>query len=281
MKPAAWERCRRTPTRRSSFSFSTASASTVSAYRPFVRRWTTRSRRGTPPPRKPSAASISVKASRSSRWRTRSRACACARRWTGRSTSRPSASSNSVLQRDPAGAYGRMDFLSRDEQRHAVEALAQPQRRSAGARRAQGHRKRPPGRRERLDRRSRRARRLSPHRSRPRRSRSRPRAIAPPLATRARRILARHATFVYLGAIAVVDRAAARGRRCLCAGRRRHARDAGARRAARAAAGERLRDCVHPVRGRPPDRSEAVAAPRFLQGRSRTTPGRWSSSRRC
>jgi len=29
-----------------------------------------------------------------------------------------------VLQRDPAGAYGRMDFLSRDEQRRAVEGLA-------------------------------------------------------------------------------------------------------------------------------------------------------------
>ncbi len=31
-----------------------------------------------------------------------------------------------VLQRDPAGAYGRMDFLSRDQQRRAVEALAMP-----------------------------------------------------------------------------------------------------------------------------------------------------------
>ena len=31
-----------------------------------------------------------------------------------------------VLQRDPAGAYGRMDFLSRDQQRQAVEALALP-----------------------------------------------------------------------------------------------------------------------------------------------------------
>jgi cyclic beta-1,2-glucan synthetase len=31
-----------------------------------------------------------------------------------------------VLQRDPAGAYGRMDFLSRDRQRHAVEELAEP-----------------------------------------------------------------------------------------------------------------------------------------------------------
>ncbi|HWF84326.1 MAG TPA: hypothetical protein VG222_05755, partial [Vicinamibacterales bacterium] len=31
-----------------------------------------------------------------------------------------------VLQRDPAGAYGRMDFLSRDRQRQAVEQLAAP-----------------------------------------------------------------------------------------------------------------------------------------------------------
>ena len=29
-----------------------------------------------------------------------------------------------VLQRDPAGVYGRMDFLSRDRQRQAVEELA-------------------------------------------------------------------------------------------------------------------------------------------------------------
>jgi cyclic beta-1,2-glucan synthetase len=31
-----------------------------------------------------------------------------------------------VLQRDPAGAYARMDFLSRDQQRRAVEELARP-----------------------------------------------------------------------------------------------------------------------------------------------------------
>lgn len=31
-----------------------------------------------------------------------------------------------VLQRDPAGAYSRMDFLSRDQQRQAVELIAQP-----------------------------------------------------------------------------------------------------------------------------------------------------------
>src|SRR5213076_429279 len=31
-----------------------------------------------------------------------------------------------ALQRDPGGAYGRMDFLSRDRQRQAVEELAAP-----------------------------------------------------------------------------------------------------------------------------------------------------------
>ena len=31
-----------------------------------------------------------------------------------------------ALLRDPAGAYGRMDFLSRDQQRHAVEQIADP-----------------------------------------------------------------------------------------------------------------------------------------------------------
>src|SRR5207247_1082707 len=31
-----------------------------------------------------------------------------------------------VLQRDPAGAYGGMDFLSRDRDREAVEELAEP-----------------------------------------------------------------------------------------------------------------------------------------------------------
>ena len=31
-----------------------------------------------------------------------------------------------MLQRDPAGVYGRMDFLSRDRYRQAVEELAEP-----------------------------------------------------------------------------------------------------------------------------------------------------------
>ncbi len=31
-----------------------------------------------------------------------------------------------VLQRDPVGVYGRMDFQSRDRYRHAVEEMAEP-----------------------------------------------------------------------------------------------------------------------------------------------------------
>ena len=46
--PAASGRCRRTPTRRSSFSCFTASASTAFACRRFASRWTTTWRRGTP-----------------------------------------------------------------------------------------------------------------------------------------------------------------------------------------------------------------------------------------
>src|SRR5262249_22521296 len=31
-----------------------------------------------------------------------------------------------VLRRDPVGAYGQMDFTSRDRYRHAIEAIAEP-----------------------------------------------------------------------------------------------------------------------------------------------------------
>src|SRR5204863_8744642 len=31
-----------------------------------------------------------------------------------------------ILQRDPTGVYGNMDFVSRDRYRHAVEAVADP-----------------------------------------------------------------------------------------------------------------------------------------------------------
>ena len=77
-----------------------------------------------------------------------------------------------ALRRDPAGVYGRMDFLSRDEQRHAIEQVAAPERGSAGARRAAGDRERAPGGRTRIGGRPRGARRLSPRRPRPSRTRS-------------------------------------------------------------------------------------------------------------
>ena len=50
-----------------------------------------------------------------------------------------------VLQRDPAGVYGRMDFRSRDRYRHAVEELAATHGRGAVAARAEERGTRPPG----------------------------------------------------------------------------------------------------------------------------------------
>ncbi len=108
-----------------------------------------------------------------------------------------------VLQRDPAGAYGRMDFLSRDEQRHAVEALAshsaEAQVRVAlkaieSARQAAANGSTAD-----------RAAHVGYHLiDRGRADLEADLAYHVPLATRARRILTRNATFVYLGAIAVV-----------------------------------------------------------------------------
>ena len=51
-----------------------------------------------------------------------------------------------VLQRDPAAVYARMDFVSRDRYRHAVEEMAEPTRRRPGARGAQERRTRPANR---------------------------------------------------------------------------------------------------------------------------------------
>ena len=112
------------------------------------------------------AASTSARRPTRCRSPTPSPACASARRSTGASTSKSVSLVEQVLQRDPAGVYGRMDFLSRDRQRQAVEELAAPSgeaqvrvalRAVESARQAAA---------QRLDRRSRRARRLSPDRSR-------------------------------------------------------------------------------------------------------------------
>jgi hypothetical protein len=61
--------CLPAPIRRSSCSFCTASASTACGCRRFASPWTTTSRRGTPPPKRPSAASTSARAWPRSRWR--------------------------------------------------------------------------------------------------------------------------------------------------------------------------------------------------------------------
>ena len=77
-----------------------------------------------------------------------------------------------VLQRDPAGVHGRMDFLCRDRYRQAVEELAEPTGGGPGPRRLAGGRERAPGGGEpRARRRARRARRPSPHREGPPRAR--------------------------------------------------------------------------------------------------------------
>ena len=83
-----------------------------------------------------------------------------------------------VLRRDPAGVYARMDFLSRDRQRQAVEELSEPERGSAGARRAESDREREAVGGGRLVGRSRRARRVSPDRTRAPRPGSRSRVSA-------------------------------------------------------------------------------------------------------
>ena len=77
-------------------------------------------------PRTSSAPSTSGRPPARPRWPTPSPACGCARPSTGASTSRAVSLVEKVLRRDPAGVYARMDFLSRDRQRQAVEELAEP-----------------------------------------------------------------------------------------------------------------------------------------------------------
>ncbi len=108
-----------------------------------------------------------------------------------------------VLQRDPAGAYGRMDFLSRDEQRRAVEQLA----RSSGEGQVRVALKAIESAREAAatgstgDRAAHVGYHLVDH---GRGDLEADLAYRPSVATRARRVLLRHATILYLGAIAVV-----------------------------------------------------------------------------
>ena len=165
-----------------------------------------------------------------------------------------------VLQRDPAGIYGRMDFRSRDRYRHAVEELAEPtgegQLRVAlkSVERARQVAERTPDAR-------------GAHVGyyligSGRRQFEHGIGWSPGLRQRIRRLFFRHATPGYLGTIARGNRAAGRGgaRLCLCA---RVARgDAGVGRAADARARQRADDPDPAADDQPPDSAAAAAAAR-------------------
>jgi len=108
-----------------------------------------------------------------------------------------------ALQRDPAGAYSRMDFLSRDEQRRAVESLAK----SSGEGQLRVALKA-------IESASQAATNASPNNraahvgyhliDRGRAELEADLAHRPGVATRTRRFVTRHASFVYLGAILIL-----------------------------------------------------------------------------
>ena len=137
-----------------------------------------------------------------------------------------------VLQRDPAGVYASMDFLSRDRYRQAVEELAEPHRRGPGARGPARGGERAAGRGDAVRRRTRAAHvgyhLIGKGRPRPRDRRRLPSAAARSAAGASS---SRHATGVYLGSIAVLTaplagagrglRRAAQGASAVAAGGRR------------------------------------------------------------
>ena len=132
-----------------------------------------------------------------------------------------------VLQRDPAGAYGRMDFLSRDRQRQAVEELAAPSgdAQVRVALRAIESSRQAAAKGSPADR----AAHVGDHLiGAGRRDLEVDVAYRPRLARRARRLLFDHAIFLYLGPIAVLTAA-------LLAASAAYARHEGASRGALAA----------------------------------------------
>jgi cyclic beta-1,2-glucan synthetase len=131
-----------------------------------------------------------------------------------------------VLQRDPAGAYGRMDFLSRDRQRQAVEELAAPNgdAQVRVALRAIESSRQAAAKGSPADR----AAHVGYHLiDEGRRELEVDVAYRPRLARRARRFLFAHATVLYLGPIALLTAA-------LLTATATYARDGGASRAAEA-----------------------------------------------
>ena len=208
------------------------------------------------------------------RSRTPSRACACARRSTGASTSRPSASSSACCRRDPAGVYGRMDFLSRDRQRQAVEELAARTGEAQVQRGPAGDRKRAPGGRARIAGRPRRARRLSTWLVAGRRGlRARRRVSAAGRAACPAASCCRTPRSLYLGSIAALTAAALAGRVRALPGIGGSPAPTVAALALLLLPGARPRDRARPAARRLAGRAASAAAPRLPPGhRSRRRP---------
>ncbi len=169
-----------------------------------------------------------------------------------------------ALQRDPAGAYARMDFLSRDQQRQAVEALAMP----SGEAQVRVALKAIESARQAALRGSThdRAAHVGYHLvDEGRVDLEAELAYRPPAAIRARRALLRHASAAYLGGIATVTA-------LLVAVALIYAGHAGAATGGLLvvalfvlSAGERLRHCLHPAPDRRHGRPATAAAPRLLR----------------
>ena len=154
--------------------------------------------------RRAAAPRAPARSHRSARHRQRHHdACGCCRRSTGRSSSSASASSSGSCSEDPAGAYARMDFPTRDRYRHSVEQLAQRSREpETGSGAARGRARARADARSDPAERSPPSRRLLPDLARPLPARSRISAIRRAAGERLARFVFRHPALGYLGTIA-------------------------------------------------------------------------------
>jgi cyclic beta-1,2-glucan synthetase len=183
-----------------------------------------------------------------------------------------------ILQRDPAGVYGRMDFPSRDRYRQAVEEVADPTGEAqvavalaaTEAARA-AHEQRPDD--------------PSAHVGYHLIGKGRPAleagtGFAPRPLSRVRRAVFRHATPAYLGALGLVTGATVAA--AVLAARAQGAPPAlaSARRAARAPARERPRHRRRPAAGGPCSRNRATCRAWTSRAESPRTPRPWWWSRR-
>ncbi len=256
------------------------SASTAFACRRSERRSRSTSRRRRRRRKRRFAANTSGRRPTRCRWPMPSPACASVPHSIGASIVESVSLVEQVLQRDPAGAYGRMDFLSRDRQRQAVEELAAPSgdAQVRVALRAVESARQAAAKGSPADR----AAHVGYHLiDKGRRDLEVDVAYRPRLASRVRRLVFAHATLLYLGPIAVLTAA-------LLTGSAAYARYEGASARAVAALVLLLADARRPtsrsrsLNASSPGRSRLAAC---LASTSptvfRTTPARWSSCPRC